>query len=131
MVDDHGGSDRRPDDESGHPLIDSVAAAALREQATGVLAWYHQLEPLEAGRLLRVLAEYRGCSVDDLAAEVLRKVAAHRTALDEPSSSGDFSPDEDGTPQEARPRATGGHPRLSPDGPYGHPGDPLGGPVAG
>jgi len=89
MVDDHGGSDRQPDDELDHPLIDNRQTAALREEATGVLARYHQIELAEAGMLLFVLAEYLDCSVDALAAEVLRNAAARRTTPDEPPPSGD------------------------------------------
>ena len=57
MVDDHGGSDRR---------------AALRERAAGVLAEYHEIEASEAALLLYALAEHLSCSVDALAAEVVR-----------------------------------------------------------
>ncbi|WP_132208876.1 hypothetical protein [Kribbella steppae] len=85
-VDDHGGSDRQPDDELDHPLVDSRETAALREQATEVLARYHQIELAEAAMLLFVLAEYRDCSVDALAVEVLRKAAARRATPDEPAS---------------------------------------------
>jgi len=69
MVDDHGGSDRR---------------AALRERAAGVLAEYHEIEASEAALLLYALAEHLSCSVDALAAEVVRKATAGRTAIDEP-----------------------------------------------
>jgi len=113
MVDDHGGSDRQADDERarpgrdgdwldgwlrpgvdaagddpldefGHPLIDSLEAAALREQAAGVLAGYHEIEASDARMLLCVLAEYLSCSVDALAAEVVRKATARRAVIDEP-----------------------------------------------
>jgi hypothetical protein len=87
----------QPGDEVDPPLIDSPQTAALREQAAGVLARYHQIEPAEADMLLLVLAEYLDCSVDALAGEVLRS-AAHRAVRDEPPQSGDFSPDESGTP---------------------------------
>jgi hypothetical protein len=127
MVDDHGGSDRRTDDESSHPLTASLETAALREQATGVLAWYHQIEPSEASSLLCVLAEYLDCSIDVLAAEVLRKAAARHALMNGSRSSGNISPDEDGTPQEARPRATSSHLRLGTDGPGGDFGGPAGG----
>lgn len=68
--------------------------ASLRERAAAVLAWYHDIEPAEAAELLLVLADYRGISVDDFAAEVLRS-AAHRAAREEAPRSGDLSADGD------------------------------------
>lgn len=62
----------QPGDGLNHPLIDNLGMAALREKATSVLAAYHEIELAEAGVLLFVLAEYLDCSVDALAAEVLR-----------------------------------------------------------
>ncbi|TCC48957.1 hypothetical protein E0H75_20580 [Kribbella capetownensis] len=80
----------QPSDGIDRPRTDDPETAALREQATGVLAAYHQIELAEAGMLLIVLAEYLDCSVDALAAEVLR-------TADEPPQSGDFSPERSGT----------------------------------
>ncbi|TCC63361.1 hypothetical protein E0H73_13010 [Kribbella pittospori] len=82
-----------PGDGTDRPRSDDPETAALREQATGILAEYHQIELAEAGMLLIVLAEYLDCSVDALAAEVLRTAVAR----DEPPQSGDFSPERSGT----------------------------------
>lgn len=104
MVDDQGGSDRRPRAGPDHSLIGSLETAALREQAIGVLAWYHQIEPSEAAVLLSVLAEHLDCSVDDFATQVLRNAAARRGSPDEPprpgeaaQDAGDHVADESGT----------------------------------
>jgi hypothetical protein len=85
----------QPGDGIDRPRVDDLETAALREQATGVLAAYHQLELADAGMLLIVLAEYLDCSVDALAAEVLR--TAVTAEIDEPPQSGDFSPERSGT----------------------------------
>ena len=49
--------------------------------------------------LLIVLAEYRDCSVDALAAEVLRTAVTHPAGIDEPPQCGDFSPERSRTPE--------------------------------
>lgn len=82
----------QPGDGIDQPRIDDPETAALRERASGVLAAYHQLELAEAGMLLIVLAEHLDCSVDAMAAEVLR------TAATRPAE-GDFSPERTATPE--------------------------------
>ncbi|MFG1622607.1 hypothetical protein [Kribbella sp. NPDC049227] len=78
---------------------DDPETAALREQAADVLAAYHHIELAEAAMLLIVLAEYRDCSVDALAAEVLRTAVTHPAGIDEPPQCGDFSPERSRTPE--------------------------------
>lgn len=80
MVDDR----REPGDEPPHPPMDSFDSAALREQATAVLAGYHDIELSEAAELLLVLADHLGCPVDELAIALLRRSAVRREVDDEP-----------------------------------------------
>ncbi|WP_406053945.1 hypothetical protein [Kribbella sp. NBC_00889] len=87
----------QPGDGIDRPRIDESETTSLREQATGVLAAYHHIELAEAGMLLIVLAEYRDCSVDALAAEVLRTAVTHPAGIDEAPRSRDFSPERSGT----------------------------------
>ena len=90
----------QPGDGIDRPRTDDPETAALRERATGVLAAYHQIELAEAGMLLIVLAEYLDCSVDALAAEVLRTAATRPAGVDEPPQSGDVSPERSCTPEQ-------------------------------
>jgi hypothetical protein len=82
-----------PGDEVDPSLADSVETAALKEQAIGVLAEYHQIEPAEARTLLFVLAEYLGRSADAVAADVLESAAARRAEIDDPPQSHDLAPE--------------------------------------
>ncbi|MER7251258.1 hypothetical protein [Kribbella sp. NPDC000426] len=82
-----------PGDEVDPSLADRVEKAALREQASGVLAEYHQIELAEARRLLSVLADYLGRSVDAVAADVIDSASARRREIDDPPQPRGLAPE--------------------------------------
>jgi len=90
------------------PPIEDLEPSALRDRATALLAAYHGIDLAEAGTLLVVLAEYRDCSVDALATEIVRKAVAYPSGIDEPFRPAPSCPNEGNPPRQAGPDGLGG-----------------------